>query len=192
MNIFYLSHNPHECAAWHLDKHVTKMNIEYAQLLSTAHRLLDGTPQIVTTPRKKTLWRLSDDRETMVYKAAHVNHPSARWARQGDANYRWLFQLWNALLAEYTHRYGKVHGCAKLLPALASLPTQLPSAPFTTPPPAMPDICKCSTAIESYQEYYRTHKRGIASWKRRSVPPFMMMTHKSSFPPRVHDILATP
>ena len=42
MNIFYLSEDPVQCAKWHCDKHVTKMIIEYAQLLSTAHRVLDG------------------------------------------------------------------------------------------------------------------------------------------------------
>jgi len=42
MNIFYLSPDPKLCAEMHLDKHVTKMVIEYAQLLSTAHRYIDG------------------------------------------------------------------------------------------------------------------------------------------------------
>ena len=43
MNIFYLHENPKICAEMHLDKHASKMCIEYAQLLSTAHRVLDGT-----------------------------------------------------------------------------------------------------------------------------------------------------
>ena len=42
MNIFYLNENPELCAQEHNDKHVVKMCIEYAQLLSTAHRVLDG------------------------------------------------------------------------------------------------------------------------------------------------------
>ena len=42
MNIFYLSDDPQICAEQHCDKHVVKMCIEYAQLLSTAHRVLDG------------------------------------------------------------------------------------------------------------------------------------------------------
>ena len=37
MNIFYLSDDPQICAEQHCDKHVVKMCIEYAQLLSTAH-----------------------------------------------------------------------------------------------------------------------------------------------------------
>lgn len=174
MNIFYLSSNTDECAQWHIDKHVTKMSIEYPQLLSTAHRILDGTAQIITTPRKKTVWMLQDDRETVLYKATHANHPSCVWVRQSDANYVWLLNLWKSLLSEYTHRYGKIHGCAKLLPALSQTPRCISSMPFTEPPPAMPDACKRSTVTESYREYYRTHKRAFASWKHRDVPTFML------------------
>ena len=42
MNIFYLDPNPQIAAELHCDKHVVKMVIEYGQLLSTAHRMLDG------------------------------------------------------------------------------------------------------------------------------------------------------
>lgn len=173
MNIFYLSSNPDECAQWHVDKHVTKMNIEYAQLLSTAHRILDGTQQTLTAPRKKTIWTLQDDRETTLYKATHANHPSCVWTRQSDANYVWLLNLWKSLLTEYTYRYGKIHGCAKLLPALEQTPIHIPTIAFTEPPAAMPDVCKRNTAVESYREYYRTYKQSFASWKRRDVPAFM-------------------
>ena len=43
MNIFYLHNDPKICAEMHNDKHCIKMILEYAQLLSTAHRVLDGT-----------------------------------------------------------------------------------------------------------------------------------------------------
>ena len=47
MNIFYLSHDVDECARFHVDKHVVKMILESAQLLSTAHRVLDGVESTV-------------------------------------------------------------------------------------------------------------------------------------------------
>ena len=40
MNIFYPVRDPKQCAEY-IDKHVSKMLIEYAQLMSTAHRALD-------------------------------------------------------------------------------------------------------------------------------------------------------
>ena len=42
MNIFYLHKEPEVSARLHCDKHVVKMIIEYAQMLSTAHRMIDG------------------------------------------------------------------------------------------------------------------------------------------------------
>ena len=44
MNIFYLNESPETCAQMHCDKHVVKMIIEYAHLLSPAHRVIDGNP----------------------------------------------------------------------------------------------------------------------------------------------------
>ena len=49
MNIFYLSHNPVEAAAMHCDKRCVKMLTEYAQMMSTAHRVLDGEMYIGKT-----------------------------------------------------------------------------------------------------------------------------------------------
>ena len=42
MNAFGLDRNYTVAAMLHNDKHVVKMNIEYCQLMSTAHRVLDG------------------------------------------------------------------------------------------------------------------------------------------------------
>ena len=91
------------------------MPIEYAQLLSTAHRLLDGTMWIDRTANNRRIkrWRLDDDREDNLYKAGHINHPSAVWCRETTANYFHLFSLYTATLAEFTYRYGKQHGASK-------------------------------------------------------------------------------
>ena len=82
MNIFYLDRNPVIAAQMMCDKHVVKMILESAQMLSTAHRVLDG-----------------DDRanETGLYKMAHKNHPSTIWVRASSENYRWLWKHFDAL-----------------------------------------------------------------------------------------------
>ena len=55
MNIFYLHRDVDTCAEMHNDKHVVKMILEYAQLLSTAHRVLDGEEHIfLKTQRNET------------------------------------------------------------------------------------------------------------------------------------------
>ncbi len=57
MNIFYLDSDPRICAQMHNDKHCVKMILEYAQLLSTAHRVIDGvlTVGVSDSGRKKRL-----------------------------------------------------------------------------------------------------------------------------------------
>ena len=46
MNIFYLSHCPEKAAQYQYNKHVVKMILETAQLLCTAHVILE--PQLKT------------------------------------------------------------------------------------------------------------------------------------------------
>ena len=41
MNIFFLHPNARRCARWHCNKHVVKMILETAQLLYTAHWVLE-------------------------------------------------------------------------------------------------------------------------------------------------------
>lgn len=174
MNIFYLHKDPKKCAEMHLDKHSTKMCIEYAQLMSTAHRVLDGEEYYGQTAngRKIKRWRLTDGpKEKELMKASHVNHPSGVWVRANQQNYKWLFSLWKNLLQEYTFRYGKQHACSRLLEMLESPPKNIPDGDFYPPTPAMPDECKVpGNVLESYHKYYNERKRHIAKWTKRSVP----------------------
>lgn len=175
MNIFYLDSNPRVCAEMHCDKHVVKMIIEYAQLMSTAHRILDGVPYMDTTSngRKIKRWRMSQDWfESSLMKASHINHPSNVWVRHNKENYLWLNRMWFWLLKEYTHRYGKNHACEKYMDALYLLPENFSNPPnFFPPTPAMPDDCKVpNDSLLSYHKYYNERKNHFAKWTKRSVP----------------------
>ena len=55
MNIFLLSENPYEAAVQQCDKHIVKMVTESAQMLSTAHRLLDGEMFLEKSKNEKFL-----------------------------------------------------------------------------------------------------------------------------------------
>lgn len=173
MNIFYLDNDPKTCAQMHVDKHCVKMILEYGQLLSTAHRILDGvlSDGYSANGRKRKSYTLSDHRDSLLYSATHANHPSAIWARGSAANYQWLYSLFIELLAEYTYRYGKQHATSKLVDVLAECPKNIPTAPFTEPTPAMPDYCKVpGDSIKSYHNYYINEKGRMAVWKNRPVP----------------------
>jgi len=164
----------------HVDRHVTKMVLEYAQLLSTAQRVLDGTIVVglSKTGRKQSRYVLPDNRESLLYSATHLNHPSAVWVRKSKQNYLWLANMLVALCEEYTYRYGKIHkverdGLADVL--LKNIPHNIGNSGFTQPTPAMPDEVKIpGDSMASYHNYYINNKTHLASWRgkinSRNVP----------------------
>ena len=164
----------------HVDKHCVKMILETAQLLSTAHRILDGISirGVSATNRKKTYYvipdigDMKDPRQDLLYSATHINHPSAVWARHSARNYLWLYDLYVELMNEYTYRYEKIHKCSMLMRSLAVPPRNISyDAPFTEPTPAMPDQYKVpGNSIQSYHNYYNGEKQRMFSWKKREAP----------------------
>jgi hypothetical protein len=176
MNIFYLHNDQRTCAQEHVDKHCVKMILEYAQLLSTAHRVLDGTlfEGYSKTGRKQKRYVLSDEREPILYTATHINHPSAIWARQSLVNYHWLFKMFIELMREYHYRYGKIHSCMRLVTHLRFPPTKIPLGEFTEPTPAMPEQYRVAgDSIQSYKNYYFGDKSHMFKWKNRPTPSWI-------------------
>jgi len=152
---------------YHMDKHVVKMILESAQLLSTAHRVLGGYKD------ENGRYQIEGSKNEVFYKATHANHPSAVWVRQSDQNYIWLTTLFMSLLTEYTHRYGKHHKCGNdvLVDALSRAPLNIARGPFTEPTQAMPDEYKDpNSSVTAYRAYYMGPKRHMAAWKNRSAP----------------------
>ena len=66
MNIFFLSWNIDYCVRHHCDKHVVKMIIEYAQQLSTSHRVLDGKKKIVIQNNRRLARYIVDNEKKNV------------------------------------------------------------------------------------------------------------------------------
>lgn len=167
MNIFYLSKKPVECARWMVDRHVVKMILETAQILSTAHRVLDGDEN----------GELKDpDFNTLLYKRTHKNHPSTIWARQTSANYRWLSTHLIALLREYTFRYGKTHAVEQkgLDSFLMCLPNNIPEGRQTKMPSCMDEEYRISDdPIVNYRNYYKIGKAHLHNWKKRQPPDWI-------------------
>jgi hypothetical protein len=145
-------------AQYQCNKHATKMSLESAQMLSSAHRILDG-----------------DEAPDECYKIAHKGHPCTIWTMQTSANYEWHYQHFVALANEYTHRYGKVHASfAKLNHVLKNLPKNIPVGPLTKPALAMKDHPECmfeDDPVKSYRAFYQTKKdRFKMVWTKRDVP----------------------
>jgi hypothetical protein len=176
VNIFYIDENPVEAATMMVDKHVVKMILETTQLLSTAHRVIDGTEYVgqTKTGRKVKRWVLPDVREEMLYSATHVNHPSAVWCRTTVDNYKWLYEHLKALHFEYTYRYGKVHACEKLMGALFYAPNNLKDWNMTPMPSCMaPEYIISDDPLTNYRNYYKIGKSQMHKWTKRPTPEWI-------------------
>jgi len=183
MNIFLLHENPVLCAEQHCDKHVVKMVIEYAQLMSTAHRVLDGDlyEDKTAAGRRIKRWRHpNSNMEATLYKASHINHPDGIWVRSSDANYNYLYNLWCRLSEEYTHRYGRTHLTQeKLENLLRFAPKNIEHAPMADVhglPLAMPDDVKGKSVVKSYRRYYNKYKIDFAKYTNREEPEWLLRT----------------
>lgn len=178
MNIFILDKDPIVAAQLQCDKHVVKMIVESAQMLSTAHRMLDGTIQIAPSKSGKRMvkhYRLFDDvhLDETLYKAVHYKHPCTVWTMESDLNYDWHWIHFKALCDEYTYRYGKVHSSERLLQPLRIRPKNIPKGkltPFKLAMKANPE-CMLENAVLSYRAFYQTKQdRFKMVWTKRSKP----------------------
>jgi hypothetical protein len=172
MNIFFLSFDPKECAAMHIDKHVVKMILESVQLLCSVHH-------ICNEEKEKKGHKIT---YIPSYKLTHKNHPCAIWARKSLSNYIWLINLTKELCLEYTFRYKKVHKCESsgIIKDLEDNKPDIEDIGFTLPAQAMPDIYKennpknIEDVIYSYKQYYFFEKNYIFNWKNRNVPEWVI------------------
>lgn len=156
MNIFILDNDPSKAAQYHCDKHVVKMILESAQMLSTAHHMIDGSFN-------------AERRIKGILQPTHINHPCSMWAREASANYEWLHSLLVNLLAEYTRRYNRIHKFAAIALNLSMLPVEMGDymrgerTPFVQ---CMPEQYKNPrSAVQAYRAYYFGEKREMVTWK---------------------------
>jgi hypothetical protein len=179
MNIFILDDDPTKAAQAQCDKHVVKMIVESAQMLSTTHRILDGNQDRRPSSTGKTMskyWALPDARESLLYKAVHVGHPCTVWTMESRANYVWHYIHFVALCDEYTHRYGKVHATEKLLKnILRAAPKNMPAVsgltPFKLAMGIAPECIDNSDPVSSYRKFYQTKESLFKmAWTKREAP----------------------
>ena len=155
MNIFVLDKDVTKAAQMHCDKHVVKMILETAQVLSAVHYRYGSVPE-------------------GIYKETHKNHPCTLWAGDSAYHYIWLYNLGMALCKEYTYRYHKVHKTQAVLERLSCFPSNMPNDIDVPQPQCMPDDCKVEgDVVAAYHNYYRNHKAHMCRWTGRPVPDFM-------------------
>jgi len=151
MNVFFTGMNPITCANEHCIVHTRKMIVEYAQLLSTAHHVLDKSK----APQG-------------IYKTTHMNHPSAKWVRISKAHYDWLYICLKQLCDNFYRATGKHHKTSvTVLDLLSQAPRNIPNKWFIQPPQAMPDEYQSKLAIHGYRKYIIAK---LEEWQSREKP----------------------
>lgn len=168
MNIFVLDRDPKVAAFMMCDKHVVKMILESAQMLSAVldcqyddkHRGESNDPVIKTFGMPG-------------YPKAHAKHPCTLWARKSKRNAMWLVEHMRALCFEYTARYGKFHkqdGLPMVYEAQLQYcvfeekdQTEFVQAITNT------DLHR-DDPVEAYRQYYIQEKAHFAKWRSGLVP----------------------
>lgn len=152
MNIFVLDYDIKKCAEYHCDRHVVKMVLEYAQILSTVSR------EFVDYG-----W---------LYKSTHKNHPATIWTRESKENFLWLIELGLELSKEYTRRYNKFHKSGDIIRQIANICDKIKLEPkgLTDFALCMPDEYKVKSSVKSYRNYYLNNKKEIAKWNYGKIP----------------------
>ena len=159
MNIFHLHKDPKICAEYHCDKHVVKMILETAQMLSTAYQKHCG----------------NDDN---LYKSAYPKHPMTIWVGESVENFKFAYNLGIELSIQYTKRYKKIHKSTQIIMMFSmgrmfNVEDRFPSQYFTRPPLCMPDEYKSDDYIQSYRNYYIGDKKRFARYTSVDTPEFM-------------------
>ena len=171
MNIFVLDNDPVVAAQMLCDKHIPKMIVESAQMLSTAHRMLDGTPERRPSKSGKTMqqyYTFGDERDDMYYLAVHKYHPCTTWTMESAENYNWHYEHFAAMSFEYEFRRQKVHATFKKLGTILSkAPKNIPNVGLTEFAQAMNHYPQCKVpgnAVQAYRNYYHEAKP-FAKWE---------------------------
>lgn len=155
MNMFWLHDDSEVSARLHCDRHVTKMCIEYAQILSTAAELQGF-----------------HDPDRMYEPIPNLNRKVHEWAAESADNFVRLLKMAKALGNEFEHRYGNHH--ASMVDVISEFDLTELNMDYvgaTEPPLCMPDEYQVEgDVIKSYRNFYNHGKTWDLSWTKRDVP----------------------
>jgi len=185
MNIFVLDECPVVSAQMMCDKHIPKMIVEAAQMLSTAHRMLDGTATKRPSKSGKRMVNYyihsNNELEEVLYKAVHHYHPCTVWTMESKANYEWHYRHFLALCDEFEYRFKKPHMTrGKLTEVLQKAPASIPDiglTPFAQAMSHYPDCIVKDNPVQAYRNYYHMAKP-FAKWVKGREAPYWWEGYK--------------
>lgn len=155
MNLFILHEDSEQSARWYVDRHISKIPVEAAQILCAAYHV-----QGLTAP----------------YKLSHKNHPTTKWVRASCLNYEWALKHAKALCDEYTARYNRRHASQDVIEWCDKNAHNLTFDQFdqTDFAIAISPESKCRQIpgfdnfdpVTKYRLYYKIDKAHLHQWKR--------------------------
>jgi len=166
MNIFFLSSNPILAAMMMCDKHIIKMILESAQILSTVYCLLSQNYHYIE--------------QGLVYRPmnTYINNPAVIWTMSSSANFQWLLTHAYALVREHTYRYNpkNVHKSSHIinfiLDDFENIERLFKQHHLTKPALIMPKECQISSnPVKCYRYFYRHDKQDFAKWDKTRPRP---------------------
>lgn len=161
MNIFILSNDINKSAIYHTDKHIVKMPLETAQMLSFNYY-------------HKELWDNKIPPFIMGFSKTHDLHPCTIWMRKSLSNWLWSAEFGLALYNEYQYRYNKPdkhQRSRQVFDFALKNPPNLPDIGLTNFAEAMDDSFKISNdAVTNYRNYYLNGKSHLFKWTKREKP----------------------
>ena len=119
---------------------VVKMILESCQILSTV---------------------LNEQGLDAPYRSFNPKHPSCLWAAESAANFMNLALHCEAMITEYSQRFGKTHKCAAVLNKIVSMfdADLFPTTKCTPLRLAMPDEFRSDNPVVSYRKFYASKPR---------------------------------
>ena len=175
MNLFYLDEDIDKCAEAHIDKQVTKMQLETAQMLSTniwIDEVLGFTPRKINSEETAELRLAAQSANyptSIRYKPCFFNHPCTIWMRESYENFEYSVLLVDALNSEARWRGFNEHKSAVMVAKLPE-PRNMEHHGLTELAQAMPEEFNDPDPVKAYRRYYMGGKSHLAQYTRR-VPP---------------------
>ena len=157
MNIFAVDYNPVVAARSLCDRHLSKMSVETAQMISAA--LIKHKCPVSKLPLTKA---------GTPYRGGHPHHPATLWSGETQGNYRWLCLHGLALTSEFKKRYKKTHACRKPIQDMCGLLSYIPKGELTPfarcinkeTYPELHDKSQWRSVVLAYRAYYMLDKKG--------------------------------
>jgi hypothetical protein len=185
MKIYFLDTNPSKAAQALIDKHLGIQGVYLCQLLSAAHRAIDGIREERSSKISDKVahrYALPEPLQSNLYPSRLINdYPAADFVKQSTGHYYWAHDYLTETLREFNKRYGYAHDHSDMAELLKFAPTKMFKQELQEGWLFMPsvDIEKQYTSrdedgvidlVKTYRNWYKFAQPGVMRWTKTQTP----------------------